>query len=215
MGLLDATLQLLREKIDHGFTQKEIADTSGVPQPTISTLLNDKSSINFKNAGRIIDSLSHEDFVKLIKIVRPDAPIEIVDVHNLKTIDVYKIAGVRTLEDMKRRDPVFTLRIPLEFFPSDFGIIMPGHSMENEYPEGCAVGIRKIESDEFFAGEDYLCCLPFEGLVIRRVMVAQSHGSLEFKPTNPNKENYSSQTFVFEEAMPKIKGRVTWVAKRK
>lgn len=215
MGIEHAFKQVLKELIT-GNKQKEIAKKAGIPESSFSQLSTGaRKSPRLSTFAKIIDSLDHDAFVQFIKMVRPDAPIEIVDIYNLRTIDVYKMASSKDIDSLKTRKPVFTLRIPPEFFPSDYGVLVNDHSMDPDYPKGCAVGIRDLkEPSEFFAGEDYLCTLPFEGLVIRRILVSQEKGSLEFRPINPDKENFRPQICVFEEAIKKIHGVVTWVSKR-
>lgn len=213
MGFLNAFRSVLLEALKNR-TQQDLAKKAGVSQSTIADIAGGKDS-RISTISKIVDQFTYKELSDLTRLTAPKAPIEIVDLEGLHTVHIYNIEKMGSVEELKSQDPVFTLRIPETFFPSDYGILMSGHAMEPLYIDKCAVGIREwLPGSKIASGEDYLCVLPFEGLVIRRVLVAQNQGSLEFSPLHPDKNNFRSQIFVSEEAEKKIFGRVTWVSRK-
>lgn len=218
MSLADAFTKVLKKIVAaNDKTQTELAKDSGVSQTTIS-LLNKGKTINpsLQSVSKIVGSLDKADFIDFMKGIRSDIEIDVVDLAGLHEVKAYNISGYSTLEEMFASDVKFTLKIPSNFFPSDFCVIQDGHSMEPEIPDGAAVGVKLLKNPEkeMRSGELYLCSLPRHNLVFRRVSVTENVQQFEFTPDNPQPK-YKQLTFWAEEATKMILGSVTWVAVRK
>lgn len=184
--------------------------------------------------SKIIDSLDNEQLLSFVKQLRPEVPIEVINLEGKRDIAVFDIAEINTLlnfddhhksqADLHRvfadnHDKIlFKVQVPSEFFPSDFGLRIDGRSMEPIVPHKAAAGFTWLHSwAEFTAGEMYLCNLPFEeGLVVRQVVVAQRENGLRFQPVNPDRNRYSEQVHPPElvKSEDMVLARMTWVAAR-
>lgn len=213
MSFLHAFRTVLAEILENK-KKKALSIEAHVPGATISEMSNGGNP-TLENVAKVIDTFNHLELARMIKLTAPKAPIEVVNIEGMHTVHVYDMDGIDSLDGLKSQSPVFTLRIPETFFPSDYGVLMSGHSMEPLYSDKCAVGIREVKPNtKIVIGEDYLCILPYEGMVIRRVLVAPEKGGLEFCPLNEDKYHFRPQTFAAEEAAKKIIGRVKWISRR-
>lgn len=211
--------------------QQDIAKQAKMAQSTLSLLINDpKRDPRLSSVAKIIDSFDKDTFLAFIRELRPDLPVGVINMEGKHIVHVYDMSDLNTVfhcvsEEKTREtlprvlenmEPLFNVRVPEEFFPSDFGVRQSGHSMEPDLPHLAAIGVQLLKSDkDFFAGEIYLCNLPYEGLVLRRVVVAPGQDALEFMTINKDRDAYRSQIMHPEEAIKLIYARITWVASRK
>lgn len=179
----------------------------------------------------IVEQFDTKTFLDFARSIRPDMPLGIINLDGKHEVHVYDIRelnkafnheGFDKLSDPKsfnhsmlEVEPVFSVQVPTDLFPSDFGVRLYGHGMEPTMPEGCAVGLKYIKSfADLVAGEVYLCNLPYEGLVLRQVVVAQGHNGIEFQQLHPDKTGYRSQIYKPDQAREMIIARKTWVSIR-
>lgn len=211
---------LVGEKVKNGEISKEgLKLTKYTKDPGMSVM------------GGIINGFEITTFIEFLKKIRPDLPLGIINMDGKREVKVYDISklnkafnkdgldNLNHISNFKQStisiEPIFSVRVPVEFFPSDFGVRVIGHGLEPTMPEGCAVGLSYLNSwADFIAGEVYLCNLPYEGLVLRQVVVAQDHAGLEFQQLHPDKMGYRSQIHHPEKARDMIIARKSWVATR-
>lgn len=208
-----------------------LAEKSGVRPGTLNKIINKASKDPQLSAiAKIIDSFDDATFFNFVKELRPELHIDIINLDGKHEVPTYNIDDInvvlaampehKTRESLRHvlRDlpTVFNLQIPEKYFPSDFAVRVVGHSMEPDIPANAAVGLTMLKADiDFVAGEIYLCRLPYEGLVLRRVVVAPGQDALEFQALHNDREAYRSQIMHPDKALPLIYARVRWVAFRK
>lgn len=234
MNFENAFYSALKKSIELAGGQAGYQEKTGVPQGQISKVLagekvkkgeasedilkNKKYTANpgLEIINSLIRGFDDKVFIDFVKEIRPELPIDVINLEGLHEVKAYNISGYSTLEEMFASDVKFTLKIPSNFFPSDFCVIQDGHSMEPEIPDGAAVGVKLLKNPEkeMRSGELYLCSLPRHNLVFRRVSVTENVQQFEFTPDNPIPK-YKQLSFWAEEATKMILGSVTWVAVRK
>lgn len=154
-----------------------------------------------------IPGVGIEDKPTIAKPGHPPIPIE---GDNLKTINVYDVAGAGPAVAIAEVEPLFSVTAPPEYFyKSDYALKVSGHSMEPLIPHNSIVGIKL--GSEFLANELYAARIPYEGLVIKRVGVDRVNNQFVFKSQNPDKESYPDFSLDIAEAEGIIVGRVVWV----
>lgn len=218
------------EKYGKNELQKKLKER-GVKQSRYSNIINGKSENPQLDAViAFIENFDHDTYLEFVKSIRSDFPLDVIDLEGMHEVPTYNIDNINVvlaaMPEHKNREglrlvlrdiePVFKLQIPERYFPSDFAVRILGHSMEPDIPDRAAVGLTILKSDrDFTAGEMYLCRLPYEGLVLRRVTVVPGRDALEFQALHNDRNAYRSQIMHPDEALPLIYARVRWVAFRK
>lgn len=204
----------LRESIKaSGVAQAEISRQTGIQQGSISRFLDgSQPTLGGANVIKILTYLGGQ-------VVFPDAAPTIckpghqpvpIEGDNLKTINVYDVAGAGPAVAIAEVEPLFSVTAPPEYFyKSDYALKVSGHSMEPLIPHNSIVGIKL--GSEFLANELYAARIPYEGLVIKRVGVDRVNNQFVFKSQNPDKESYPDFSLDIAEAEGIIVGRVVWV----
>lgn len=230
MAFRDALFAALDKAVDQN-NQAAFQKKTGIHQPTFHGIYSRKNTNpQLKAIEAIIDNLDADTFLNFVKNIRPDLSVDVVNLEGKHEVSTYNINDINVVlstqpESRRREDiqgiikkitPIFKLQIPEKYFPSDFAVRQVGHSMEPDIPHLAAVGLTMLKDDrEFVAGEIYLCHLPYEGLVLRRVVVAHGQDALEFKALHTDRDAYRSQIMHPEDAIKLIYARITWVACRK
>lgn len=143
-------------------------------------------------------------------ICKPGHPPVPVSGDDLKTINVYDVAGAGPGVALSEVEPLFSVTAPPSYFRmSDYALKVSGHSMEPLIPHGAVVGVRL--GAEFMANELFAARIPYEGLVIKRVGVDFARKEFVFKSQNPDKESYPDFRVGINEGEEIIVGRVVWV----
>jgi len=216
----DAILKKVKALKREGRTLQEIADLMGVGNRALvgEWINGNREAVNtsFSNLMNYLERLgySYLDFFPReppsIRRVATNAPTEKVSGTDLKTINVYSVAGAGPGVDVSEIEPLFQVTAPPDYFRrSDYALVVDGHSMEPLIAHGSIVGI-KLHAP-FVANELYVARIPYEGLVIKRVGVDLAANEFIFKSENPNKENYPDFRLNINEAEGIIIGRVVWV----
>lgn len=230
MGFKEALFGALKKAVDPD-NQAAFQKKTGIHQPTFHSIYSGKNTNpQLKAVEAIIDNLDKETFLEFVKKIRPDLHIGVINLEGKHEVSTFNIADINVvlaaMPEIKTRDnlrdvlrdiePIFRLQIPEKYFPSDFAVRVLGHSMEPDIPDRSAVGLTILKSDrDFVAGETYLCHLPYEGLVLRRVVVSSTQDALEFQALHRDRDAYRSQIMHPDEAIKLIFARLTWVAYRK
>lgn len=232
MGLREAfyySLESIMQRV--GGKKAECVEITGIKWTTFSQICDGTTqNPGLDRISKLIDKLTDSEFIEFIKKIRPELNIDVVNLEGKHEVLTYNIddinVGLAGMPEHKTRDDlrhvlrniphVFKLQIPERFFPSEFSVRVMGHSMEPDIPHQAAVGLTMLKADrDFVAGEVYLCRLPYEGLVLRRVVVVPGQDALEFQALHSDRNAYRSQIMHPDEALPLIYARVRWVAFRK
>ena len=205
-------------------TLSELAEKAGVNQGNLSSFMNEgletkspdkkrpRSNMQFETVWKILNYLgvslpNPENFPTICAPGKCPMPIT---GDNLKTINVYDVAGAGPAVAIAEVEPLFSVTAPPEYFyKSDYALKVSGHSMEPLIPHNAIVGIKL--GAEFLANELYAARIPYEGLVIKRVGVDRENNKFVFKSENKDKENYPPFSLDIAEAEEIIVGRVVWV----
>ena len=199
----------------------ELAQKANINQGNLSAFMKEKGepgrreTMTFDSAWKILNVLglplpSLDAPNPSIRRANANAPVEKVGGSNLKTINVYAVAGAGPAVSVGELEPLFQVTAPPDYFRrSDYAIVVDGHSMEPLIAHGSIVGV-KLHAP-FVANELYVARIPYEGLVIKRVGVDRAANEFVFKSENPNKENYPDFRLNIDEAEGIIVGRVVWV----
>lgn len=201
-------------------TLQELAELAKVNQGNLSSFMKPegdpkrRENMTFDTAWKILQFLDvvipSEEKPPTIRRVGPHAPVEIVAGDNLKTIQVYASAGAGAGIAVTDFQPMFSVTAPPDYlYRCNFAVMVDGHSMEPTIPHKAVVGV--LEVTEFRANELYVACIPYEGLVVKRVAVDRERGEFVFKSDNADKEAYPDFRESIEASEKIIQGRVVWI----
>lgn len=195
-------------------TLEEIGKLCGASKATVFNWKNrDLKSIDVHNFGRYCDALgitNQEDRAPVIRRNNPMAKEESVEGEDVTTIQVYSRAGAGPSVAVTDLEPLFSVTAPASYlYRCDFAVLVDGHSMEPTIPHQAVVGVREVE--EFRANELYVACIPYEGLVVKRIAVDREKDEFVFKSDNPDKEAYPEFREPTVSAEKIIMGRVVWM----
>lgn len=214
-----AILEKVRQLNSEGQTLEQISKLLGIKnRGSISLWLSgDRKAENtsFPNMLRYLERLGLDYATYLPEgrgpsISKPGHPPVPVSGDDLKTINVYDVAGAGPGVALSEVEPLFSVTAPPSYFRmSDYALKVSGHSMEPLIPHGAVVGVRL--GAEFMANELFAARIPYEGLVIKRVGVDFARKEFVFKSQNPDKESYPDFRVGINEGEDIIVGRVVWV----
>lgn len=204
----------LRESIKaSGVAQAEISRQTGIQQGSISRFLDgSQPTLGGANVIKILTYLGGQVVFphEAPTICKPGHQPIPIGGDNLKTINVYDVAGAGPGVALSEVEPLFSVTAPPSYFRmSDYALKVSGHSMEPLIPHGAVVGVRL--GAEFMANELFAARIPYEGLVIKRVGVDFARKEFVFKSQNPDKESYPDFRVGINEGEEIIVGRVVWV----
>ena len=204
----------LRESINAtGVSQAELSRQTGVQQGSISRFLDgSQPTLNGANVIKILSYLGGKVVFpdSTPTICKPGLPPVPIKGDDLRTINVYDVAGAGPAVALSEVEPLFSVTAPPSYFRmSDYALKVSGHSMEPLIPHGAVVGVRL--GADFLANELYAARIPYEGLVIKRVGVDFMSKEFVFKSQNPDKGSYPDFRVRLNEGEEIIVGRVVWV----
>lgn len=210
-----------------GMTLQQISDIVGTNNRTVigEWLKGNRKAVNatfsdmmkyLENLGFLSRSFFQESSIPGVSIegkpsiCRPGHQPIPIEGDDLKTINVYDVAGAGPAVALSEVEPLFSVTAPPSYFRmSDYALKVSGHSMEPLIPHGAVVGVRL--GADFLANELYAARIPYEGLVIKRVGVDFMSKEFVFKSQNPDKESYPDFRVSLNEGEEIIVGRVVWV----
>lgn len=208
-------IKAIRNFVANFSSVRAAAEHLGISYETFRSWHDEKKSPTIKSLSPYMEIMGirlpgEEATAPSIRRARADAPIEKVLGPNLKTINVYSVAGAGPAVTVGELDPLFQVTAPPDYFRrSDYAIVADGHSMEPLIANGSVVGV-KLHAP-FVANELYVARVPYEGLVVKRVGVDRANNEFIFKSENPNKEAYPDFRLGIAEGEDIIVGRVVWV----
>lgn len=210
----EETFKELSSSMLNTIKQVELVKKTGIPQSTIGTLKkNPDRQVQLPIVAKFIDSLTDDEFVELVKKVRPHISWA-VSQPGYHEVATYDIIGAKTVADLTPDRRLFTLRIPEKYFPGDFAVLFSGSSMNKIVPDRAAAGITK--QFDLRPGEIYLCALPVEGLTLKRVIFHPDQNKLEFKAdTYDSIEQFPSHMYDIKHGEQYVVGKLTWVSSRR
>ena len=123
-------------------------------------------------------------------------------------VPVYSMAGAGPAMKFEESEPIANISIPLEYARAAlYPVKVVGNSMEPTLKEGGYVGIDRSEL-RLVQGKVYGVCLPYEGIVLKRVFLDHQKNSLILRSDNPD---HPPITLPIEDREGLIIGRVIWV----
>ena len=198
--------RLSRIVVEHG-GQKKFSELTGVPQPSLSAILNGKAAPSFKSLASMVDALGEDTFFPVIKRTGANSPVERVEGSGLPTVPVFGTTGAGDPQEFWSMEPERQIEVlPQYARPGMVALRVDGDSMEPTIMKGSYVGIAPLKG-AVSEGGIYLVNVPLFGRVIKRLHLGDG-GSIELVSDN---RKYPPTRLPLEQYDSIVIGKVAWV----
>lgn len=198
--------RVARVVLAHG-GQKKFSELTGVPQSSLSSILNKKAAPSFKSIASMVDALGEDAFFPVIKRTGSNSPVEKVHGSSLPTVPVFGSTGAGEPCEFWSQTPEREIEVlPQYAKPGCIALRVDGDSMEPTINKGAYVGIVPLNGPVAEGGIYLVNVAPF-GRLIKRVRAGQGE-SIELVSDN---RKYPPKTVPLEQYESVIVGKVAWV----
>lgn len=186
--------------------QKKASEATGIPQSTLSGIVNGKADPSFKHYLTLAKNFRQAEKA-LIRRTGINSPVEAVSGSSLPTVPVFGSTGAGEPCEFWSQEPERHIEVlPQYAKPGCIALRVDGDSMEPTIQKGAYVGVVPLNGSVSEGGVYLVNVAPF-GRLIKRIRMGET-GSIELISDN---RSYPPRSLPLEQYDSVVIGRVVWV----